>query len=194
MRSQAPRDTGKELRHRSSSGWRRAGLTLGIGLLSLCGAFALGVANAAPAPDGRGVLLVEQPEIKDIKTEVIILHATNDKSGIDPKIGKMPELEKPPFSTYNSYKLLEKAELKLTKGELKEQKLPDGGKLKVTFKEVVKSKKKDDPSKFSLATSIEKSDGKEFANIAVSALQGNYFFIAGQKYKEGVLVIGIKVK
>lgn len=176
-----------------SSHWSRASVMV-AGLLSfaLC-SHGLGVANAAPTPDGRGVLLVEQ-EVKDIKSEVIILHATNDNSGIDPKIGKMPELEKPPFSTYNSYKLLEKAELKLPKGEAKEHKLPDGGKLKVTFKELLKSKKKDDPAKYSLATSIEKSDGKEFANIAVSALQGNYFFIAGQKYKGGVLVIGIKVK
>lgn len=176
------------------SHWSRASVMVaGLLLFALCSPSA-GVANAAPSPDGRGLLLVEQPEVKDIKSEVLILHATNDNSGIDPKIGKMPELEKPPFSTYNSYKLLERSELKLTKGELKEHKLPDGGKLKVTFKELLKSKKKDDPAKYSLSTSIEKSDGKEFANIAVSALQGNYFFIAGQKYKGGVLVIGIKVK
>src|SRR6185436_16956501 len=61
-----------------------------------------------------------------ISADIIILHATNDNSGIDPKIGKMPELGKPPFSSYNSYKLLDHVKQPLTKGQSTTIKLPTG--------------------------------------------------------------------
>lgn len=153
-------------------------------------------ASASPLADlDRAGSSIQQGDAASVKAEIIVLHATNDGKGIDPSIGKMPELGKPPFSSYDTYKLLDKKELSLPKGESKEQKLPDGGKLAIKFKEHVKSKKKDDPSKFVLQTSIEKPDGKSFLpGLDVSALQGEYFFIAGQKYGKGILVIGIKVK
>mgnify|MGYP000057658233 CR=1 FL=1 len=56
----------------------------------------------------------------------MILHATNDGSGIDPKIGKMPELEKPPLSSFNSYKLLDRPKLSLAKGKSTTVKLVTG--------------------------------------------------------------------
>ena len=108
--------------------------------------------------------------------------------------GKIPALERPPFSSYNSYKLLEKYDLKLPKGEAKDKKLPDGGKLALMFKEVSRGKKKDDPTKFVVSATIEKADGKQFLpGLDVNALKGEYFFIAGQKYNGGILVIGVKI-
>src|SRR5262245_51267413 len=50
-------------------------------------------------------------------TDVMVLHATNGGKGIDPRIGNMPELKKPPFSSYDSYELLEKKRLPLDKNE-----------------------------------------------------------------------------
>lgn len=130
----------------------------------------------------------------EVKAEVIVLHATNDGKGIDPTIGKIPALEKPPFSAYNTYKLLERADLKLPKGEAKDKDLPDGGKLFVTFKDVVKGKKAGEPDKFVLSASLNKADKKTFLpGVEVNAQKGEWFFIAGQKYKNGILVIGIKI-
>ncbi|NUP06429.1 MAG: hypothetical protein HOW73_10260 [Polyangiaceae bacterium] len=152
---------------------------------------------AAPLSEGlsKPSEIAQAPDASSVKAEIIVLHATNDGKGIDPSIGKMPELGEPPFSAYNSYKQLDKFELELAKGKAKDHKLPDGGKLAVTFKEATKGKKKDDPMRYVLATSIDKPDGKAFLpSLDVNALQGKYFFIAGQKYEKGILVIGIKVK
>jgi hypothetical protein len=45
-----------------------------------------------------------------------------------------------------------------------------------------------------LSATIEKADGKQFLpGLDVNALKGEYFFIAGQKYNGGILVIGVKV-
>src|SRR4051794_25925091 len=58
--------------------------------------------------------------------EVLVLHATNEKHGIDPRIGEMRELGEPPFSAYDSYQLLEKVRLPVKKNEVKTLKLPTG--------------------------------------------------------------------
>jgi hypothetical protein len=129
-----------------------------------------------------------------IACEVVVLHATNDGTGIDPKIGKMPELGQPPFSSYNSYKLLDRPKLALAKGKSTTVKLPTGRDLMVTFKEVIEPKKKDEPKRYTITASIQKPDGNSFLPLLeVNAKAGENFFVAGQNYKGGTLVIGIKV-
>ena len=137
------------------------------------------------APQGK-------PETVSAKAEIIVLHATNDATGIDPKIGKIPALLQPPFSAYNSYKLLDRAEVQLDKGIQQDRTLPDGGKLAVSLKDIEK-KDKDAPSKYVVIMSIER-EGKSFLpSLEVNAKPGEYFFVAGQKYKGGILVIGIRI-
>jgi len=129
-----------------------------------------------------------------ISAEIIILHATNDGTGIDPKIGKMPALAQPPFSSYNSYKLLDRVKVALDKGKSTTTKLPTGRDLMVSLKDVVDPKKKDEPRRYVMTASIQKSDGNTFLPLLeVSAKAGEPFFVAGQNYKGGTLVIGIKV-
>ena len=129
-----------------------------------------------------------------ISAEIITLHATNDNTGIDPKIGKMPELSKPPFSSYNSYKLLDRSNHSLGKGKSVTIKLPTGRDLMVSWKDVIEPKKKDDPKRFVMTASIQKPGGNTFLPLLeVNAKAGETFFVAGQNYQGGNLVIGIKV-
>lgn len=129
-----------------------------------------------------------------MSAEVIILHATNDGTGIDPKIGKMPALGQPPFSSYNSYKLLDRVTLPLAKGKSSTTKLPTGRELMVSLKDVIEPKRKDEPRRYLVTASIQKPDGHTFLPLLeVSAKAGEPFFVAGQNYKGGSLVIGIKV-
>lgn len=140
-----------------------------------------GAAAPAPAPSA-------------ISAEIITLHATNDNSGIDPKIGKMPELSKPPFSSYNSYKLLDHVKQPLTKGQSTTIKLPTGRDLMVSWKDVIQPQKKGEPVRFVMTASIQKPGGNTFLPLLeVNAKAGETFFVAGQTYKGGSLVIGIKV-
>ncbi len=162
------------------------------------------LSTASAAPSDQPSLLApagptdekdkKAPAVTEVNAEIIVLHGTNDGKGIDPAIGRIPELGEPPFSSYNSYKLLKKSNLKLPKGDAKSVDLPDKGKLSVVFKDVAKGKKSDDPLRYQLNASILKADGKSFLpGLDVSALKGKYFFIAGQKYEGGILVIGIKI-
>lgn len=158
--------------------------------------------GAAPIPagtlPGNPAVRPEQPAPKQpapvtaVAAEVMVLHGTNDNSGIDPQIGRMPALSKPPFSSYNSYKQLARTTLQLQKGSASAYKLPTGRDLQVTFKNVVQAQ--GEPPRFVIDASIQKPDGKAFLpQIEVSAKPGEWFFVGGQEYKGGGLVIGIKV-
>jgi len=137
---------------------------------------------------------VPAPVPAAISADVIILHATNDNSGIDPKIGKMPELSKPPFSSYNSYKLLDHSKNSLAKGKSATIKLPTGRDLMVSWKDVIQPQKKGEPQRYVMTASIQKPGGNTFLPLLeVNAKAGETFFVAGQNYQGGNLVIGIKV-
>ncbi|MEP7050959.1 MAG: hypothetical protein ABJB12_11415 [Pseudomonadota bacterium] len=138
--------------------------------------------SAAPAPPQRPA--AEQP----LSAEVLILHATNDKKGIDPRVGKLPELGKAPFSTYDSYEVLDRARLPLKTNEPQDLKLPNGRILQVGLL--------DEPQRDSvrLAASINRPNGKEFLRLLeVKAHVGQAFIVAGQSYKKGILVLVIRV-
>lgn len=172
---------------------------LGIGIAP--GSSSLAIAQEkekAPAPvkspEPEKAPAPAKPQEAVIAAEVIVLHATNDNKGIDPKLGKMPELEKPPFSAYNSYKQLDRVKLEVTKGNSSTVKLPNGRELKVSLKDIIEPKKKDEAKKYVVSASIQKSGGDTFLPLLeVNAKAGETFFVAGQKYKEGVLVIGIRL-
>lgn len=167
--------------------------------LPLFGIFLAAGVSLAPFPS---VALAEQAAAPkapaqaeaSVAAEFTVLHGTNDGTGIDSKIGKMPELTKPPFSAYNSYKLLERSTASSSKSKPSTTKLPNGGVLKVALKDVVEPKKKGEAKRYVMSASIQKPGGNTFLPLLeVNAKAGETFFVAGQTYKGGILVIAIKV-
>ena len=157
-----------------------------LGLALVSGAPAATAQDQAPPP--------AQAAQAAVSAEIVILHATNDGTGIDPKVGQMPELAKPPFSAYNSYKLLERTKLSLAKGKPTTLKLPNQSTLQVSLKDVLAAKKKDEPQRYVIGASIQQPGGDSFLPLLeVNAKAGENFFVAGQKHKGGILVIGFKV-
>ena len=67
---------------------------------SLALACALGALPSVARADDAGA--PAQAASQAVAAEVLMLHGTNEGSGIDPKIGKMSELGAPPVSSYNS--------------------------------------------------------------------------------------------
>jgi hypothetical protein len=136
----------------------------------------------------------KKPVEVSFSAEVMILHATNSsnnkrkKKGIDPRIGKMPELEKPPFSAYDTYDLISnhKVQLKVEGNNLT---LPNGRVLQTKLVEVLADKEH-----IKLSASINQPGGRTFLPLLeVKAKTGQTFIVAGQKHKGGILVLRIKV-
>ena len=123
--------------------------------------------------------------------EIMVLHATQveGKGSIDPAVGNMPQLKKPPFSAYNTYKLLDKKALPLEKGKSAEYAIVNGRVLQVTLVDVTPEKR------FRVMAAISQPGGPTFLKLLeVTAAPNEPFFVAGQNYNGGILVLGITVK
>jgi hypothetical protein len=123
--------------------------------------------------------------------EIVVAHGSNSGKGIDPKLARHKELKSPPFSSYDSYALLEEGTRALTRGKPSALKLPDGGELSVTLDNV--EEKAGKPSRYVVKASIKKPGGEE-STVQVKAKPGAMFFVAGQKFEKGILVLGIRMR
>jgi hypothetical protein len=127
-------------------------------------------------------------EAAKLFAEILVLHATNEKKGIDRRIGEMPELTKPPFSSYDSYTLVDRGKLPLEKGVPKTLVLPNKRVLEAKLLEILGN------GSVRLSASINQPGGKEFLPLLeVKAKLGQPFIVAGQSYKNGILVLVIRV-
>ncbi len=147
---------------------------------------------AAPAKDkdkdNKDKADKAKPAEAQYATEVLVLHATNSGKGIDPRIGDMAELKKPPFSSYDSYQLLSKHKLPLLKDDPKTVELPNKRVLQTKLLEVLPKEQ------LRISASINQPRGKTFLPLLeVKAKVGQSFIVAGQSYKGGILVLVIRV-
>lgn len=134
------------------------------------------------------------------KVEIMVLHATQDPKGghIDPQVAKMPQLTQPPFSAYNSYALLDKKVLGLDAAKSGDPwkgkptvpyTLVNGRVLQVTLIDTLPDKR------FQIGAEINQPGGASFLKLLeVKAAPNEPFFVAGQSYNGGILVIGITVR
>ena len=164
-------------------------LSISVAALSMAAMVAAAVAVTSVASAQT------QPQTEDAtaaQAEILVLHATQQPGAgtIDPSIGNLPQLKKPPFSSYNTYRLLDRKSVSLKKGTPIEYPLVDGRKL-----ELVLLDKSAKPVRYRLAASIGAPKGETFLKkIEVTASPNEPFFVAGQNHQGGILVLGIAIK
>lgn len=136
------------------------------------------------------VAFADAPAAK-ANAEIMVLHATQapGPGSIDPQIGNLPQLKKPPFSSYNTYKLLDRKTLGLTKGTSVTYVMPNKRVLQVTLQDVTSD------GRYKIAAAINDPNGGAFLKLLeVTAAANETFFVAGQSYDGGILVLGFTVK
>ncbi len=139
-------------------------------------------ARATPAHPLDGTVQQAGAPAATIQAEVSVIHATNADGGVDPNIGKLPNL-----GNYKSYRLLQRSNVSIRKGAPTTTALPNARILQITLKDV-----KD--TQFIIDTSINQPGGTAFLPLLeVRATVGAPVFIAGQSYQGGMLIIGIKI-
>lgn len=132
-----------------------------------------------------------------LTAEILVLHATNTGGGIDPKVKHLKQLTEPPLSAFNTYKLLSEKRQPAEQGKPSELALPDGRTLRLLYKGPAEPKtdaEKKKPPRHVVTTSISDAKGKDFLpSLEVNANLDEYFFVAGQSYEKGILVLAIKL-
>jgi hypothetical protein len=126
-----------------------------------------------------------------VNAEVMVLLATMvpGPGSIDSAIGKMPQLEKPPFSVFNTYRLLDRRIIPIELGKMGPYPLPNGRVLQVTFANPTQDKR------FHIQVAINQPGGNAYLKLLeVTAGPNETFFVAGQPYKDGVLVLGLTLR
>jgi hypothetical protein len=145
-------------------------------------------ADARPAPSRATKLADSPPPSAELAVELLVLHATHGKKGIDPRLRDLPELTKPPFSSYDTYGVLERVRLPLETKHAATRRLPNG---RVLGTELLAVEGKDIVH---LAASISEPGGGAFLPLLeVCAHRGQHFIVAGQKYESGILVLVLTV-
>jgi hypothetical protein len=154
-------------------------------LAVLAGAAAVAPRSAdAGQSHGRGAIHQAPPAPAPIAVdaEITLIHASNNAdAGVDPRIGKIPNL-----GNYKSYQLLSQSNLTIKKTPTTTT-LPNGRILQISLKDV-----KD--KQYIIDTSINQPGGTAFLPLLeVRASVGVPVFIAGQSYQGGMLIISIKI-
>jgi hypothetical protein len=128
--------------------------------------------------------------------EVLVLYAKKDAGGghMDPAVPKLPQLSQGPFAAYNTFELVDKRTFGFGTPKAGE---PWAGKPSATY-QLATGKSLD------IALLEQRSDGrcemgavlgKDAADkLRWSAPVNESFFVAGQTYKDGILVIGITLR
>ena len=162
-----------------SAGRRGLFMTSSLGALLLASsAFAQGSTLARPdraATDG-------------VPAEVLVVLAKEEAGEIDPALKKLTALRRPPFNSFRSMKILSRPKLTLTTGKDAFVSLPNGRRLKLTLLRVMPD------GRYKVRAAInrpEKSDYLPLLQVVASA--GDPFFVAGQGYQGGTLVVGVTV-
>ncbi|HVY47555.1 MAG TPA: hypothetical protein VHB21_16815 [Minicystis sp.] len=127
-----------------------------------------------------------------VSAELVLLHGTNSGTGIDPRVGKIPALTKPPFSAYDSYDLLKREALPLLPNRPATTKLPNKGDLVITYSGPVHGRKTG-AKKYVVDLSIQRHGAAILPLLKVNATPGEMLFAAVPGFRGGVLVIGLKV-
>jgi hypothetical protein len=120
--------------------------------------------------------------------ELLVLHATHGKPELDARVADLDELKKPPFSSYERYRLIDRAKLPLVKGAPKTRRLPNGRVLRTELAGLL------DGDVVRLVASINQPGAADFLPLLeVKAKVGQRFIVAGQRYQRGILVLVLRV-
>jgi uncharacterized protein YigE (DUF2233 family) len=124
--------------------------------------------------------------------DVRVIHALHDNQGIDPQINMLrPYLEKPPFTAWGHFKLLNKAELVIERKKAGEFALPNGKQASLTYMDHFIA----DDGDHRLRLQFAIRDGAHVVVKTVFVLdEGGVVLQAGQKFQDGLLILGISCK
>jgi len=120
--------------------------------------------------------------------EVLVVLASEKEGPIDPSLSHLRALKHPPFAAFKSMKLLSRSPVKLENAQPVEIDLPNGRKIHLTLLERLPD------GRAKVQVSINRPWESDYLPVLqVLASAGEPFFVAGQKFEGGTLVIGVRV-
>jgi len=155
--------------------------------------FGAGLAAALIAPTFMSALFAAAPAAAEdaqsvkVSGEVIVVLAKEAEGEYDAKLKKMPALQKPPFNSFKSMKVLSTTQVELAVDKTPTVELPNGRSLQLKLVERMPD------GRHKVQVSINRAGKQDYLPLLTVIASGEPFFVAGQSFEGGTLVIGVKV-
>jgi hypothetical protein len=157
-------------------------------LLVITVAMSAWVTSGAAAQDSSLARSDRSTATSNVPAEVLVVLAKEEPGEIDPKLKKMTALRRPPFNSFRSMQILSQPKLTLTPGKDALVALPNGRRVKLTLLRVMPD------GRYKVKAAINRPDKSDYLPLLqVVASAGDPFFVAGQTYQGGTLVVGVIV-
>lgn len=161
----------------------KAGRWIGLPV-SLC----IALFAAAASAQGSNLVQSDRAKTASVPAEVLVVLAKEEEGKVDPELKKLTALRRPPFNSFRSMTILSKPKLTLTPGKDAFVKLPNGRRLKLTLLRVMPD------GRYKVRAAINRPNKSDYLPLLqVVASAGDPFFVAGQSYQGGTLVVGVTV-
>jgi hypothetical protein len=119
-------------------------------------------------------------------TEIV---ASNEKEGIDPRLERFrAKLTRPPFSAWDTFKLLGEPRLRADLGKPVTARLATGGSLRLVFKERIKAERK---VRLRFGIDIDARGGKRTVSTVVAFDDRDSVLIAGEPHGMGTYILAL---
>lgn len=123
-----------------------------------------------------------------VPASVLIVLGYTDGSGSDPALDKLEALRKAPFDTFTKKTLLRRVNVQVSVGKQAEVELPNGRKLRLSLLGRAAD------GRYRVSVSINRPGKQDYLPVmTVLTAAGDPFFVAGQKYEGGTLIIGVRI-
>jgi len=157
-------------------------------LLAIAVVLAASTAGAAAAQHSSSSRSDRAASTSTVPAEVLVVLAKEEPGTIDPQLKKLTALRRPPFNSFRSMEILSRPKLKLTLGKDALVSLPNGRRVKLTLLRVMPDRR------YKVRAAINRPNKSDYLPLLqVVASAGDPFFVAGQTYQGGTLVVGVIV-
>jgi len=130
----------------------------------------------------------DDPRARTASGQILIVLASRQAGPVDPRLANVPALRRSPFDVFQSMELLESPRVSLEVGDEQIVELPNGRRLRLVLRQIT------DEGRFRMQLSINRPGQRDYLpELDVVASPGDPVFIAGQSYRNGTLVIGIRL-
>ncbi|MET0343331.1 MAG: hypothetical protein ABW252_20140 [Polyangiales bacterium] len=157
--------------------------------LVLLAALALGAPAEVQATDASVSAPSEPVNTENTPpVELLVVLGSREGSGVDPQLDALPALRKPPFDTFTRQTVLERSELRIAPGDVRERDLPNGRKVRIALRERLPD------GKVRLSIAIHRAGKDDYLrDLNLTAAPGDWLLVVGQKHERGTLIVGVRV-
>lgn len=136
--------------------------------------------------------LAQDAPAGEVRTEVLVVLASETEGSIDPALAEIPALRRPPFNAFHTMQVLSRTEHGLAPGRPIDFALPNGRQLRIELDRATGD------GRYRVRVSINTPGQSDYLPLlSVVASPGDPFFIAGQNHQigplAGTLVIGVRI-